>query len=470
MAFWNRKKNDINKGVSNQINDKFMGDKNQVTPIKFSYNIQGGPGQPFHDVQKDLDQLWSYSAMYNTTITPRASEKEAFEDLRFLANSNAIIRYCIEERKRQLTQLKFAVRYVDKAKPNDERCKKVEKLLNKPCGLYPNFRSFLGAWLEDMFSIDAVAIKPVFDIDQNVKGIELFDASNISLKIDERGQIPSPPQVAYQYVAKGMQNIKSYNTEQLLYSRFTARTSSPYGYSQVEQLVDTIETLLLRNNYLKTFFSDGTLPESIITAPEDWRPAQVAQFQEYWNNLYLGSRNIAKKHRTKFLAHGMQVLQTKQFDLKQEYDEWLARVICAVFGIPPTPFVKETSKATASTMQEVSIGAGNGTIVNHLELTLTDFIQNYIGYDDLEFTFIKPDSVDELKKAQISQLNTGGKPIWTVNESRAKYGMGPIEGGDVIDFSETSSKNGENRLIGQSDAQEQSAENQAELPNQNELR
>lgn len=470
MAFWNKKSNDVNKAVSTEVGKKPTGDYSQVTPIKMNYNIANGPGQPFINVQSELDQLWSYNSMYNTAITPRAFESDSFDELRFLANSNSIIRYCIEERKRQLTQLRFTVRNIDKTKPIDERCKLVEKLLNKPCSLYPNFRSFLSAWLEDMFTIDAVAIKPVYDYNQNVKGIELFDASNISIKINERGQIPDFPQTAYQFVAKGLNEIQSYNVQQLLYSRFTPRTYTPYGYSQIEQLADTIETLLLRTNYLKTFFSDGTLPESIITAPEDWRPTQVAQFQEYWNNLYQGTRNIAKKHRTKFLAHGMQVLQTKQFELKQEYDEWLARVICSVFGIPPTPFVKETSKATASTMQEVSVGAGNGTILNHIESTLTDLIQNYIGYEDLEFAFIRPDSVDDLKKAQIAQLATGGKQIWTVNEARAKYGLGPIEGGDVISNDTQSAATGENRLIGQADAQGQSAEGDAELPNQNELR
>jgi hypothetical protein len=44
--------------------------------------------------------------------------------------------------------------------------------------------------------------------------------------------------------------------------------------------------------------------------------------------------------------------------LKDDFDEWLAWVVCFAFSLPPTAFVKQTNRATAETQQETATTEG----------------------------------------------------------------------------------------------------------------
>ncbi|MGC2411735.1 MAG: hypothetical protein WA459_03435, partial [Stellaceae bacterium] len=43
---------------------------------------------------------------------------------------------------------------------------------------------------------------------------------------------------------------------------------------------------------------------------------------------------------------------------KDEFDEWLARIVCYAFSLPPTAFTRQINRATAETAQESSLAEG----------------------------------------------------------------------------------------------------------------
>jgi hypothetical protein len=69
--------------------------------------------------------------------------------------------------------------------------------------------------------------------------------------------------------------------------------------------------------------------------PQGWTPDQIKQFQDYWNTEFAG--DLAKRRRAKFVPGeaAAKVVQTKEPQHKDDFDEWLARIICFAFSVPP---------------------------------------------------------------------------------------------------------------------------------------
>ena len=67
----------------------------------------------------------------------------------------------------------------------------------------------------------------------------------------------------------------------------------------------------------------------------------------------ISGKNMAKWFPSRFKGHN-----PRPEPSKDEFDEWLIRVICYTFSLPPTAFVKETNRATAQTTQDASLAEG----------------------------------------------------------------------------------------------------------------
>lgn len=470
MAFFDFFKKEVKidtvKSVSNEVDRVRNTEDAKNIPVSQTDSIMG-PGQP-RDENTDLERLFQYAGSFNQVSKPRAYEENSFEELRFLA-ANPLIRSCIQQRKDQIYSMNFEVRNIDdKITEKDDRSRKVEKLLKRPSANNPSWRNFVSCIIEDMLVCDAVYIKPKFNLKGEVVNLDLIAPENVSLKINNEGKLPEAPQVAYQTVFNGTTELKDYTVDQVMMIKTNSVSNSVYGKSLVEQVFDTIELYLLRQLNVKSYLTEGNLPDSMIEAPEKWLPSQVAQYQQYWNELYNQNNLVTKKQRVKFVPNGMNLIQAKSPELKQDIDEFLARQICAVFGVPPTAYTKDTNKATADTLNEMSKDTSLRSLVKNIEEEMTKLIQFYIGYEDLEFVFTQEQNSDGLKEAQENNLYKSSG-ILTTNEIRKKMGYGAIEGGDTLQNNSTS-PTGENRQIGQADPQSQEAEAKPEIENPNDKR
>jgi hypothetical protein len=84
------------------------------------------------------------------------------------------------------------------------------------------------------------------------------------------------------------------------------------------------------------YFTEGSIPDALIGVPEGWTPDQIKQFQDYWDTEFAG--DLAKRRRAKFVPgeSAAKVVQTKEPQHKDDFDGWLARIICFAFSVPPT--------------------------------------------------------------------------------------------------------------------------------------
>jgi len=62
--------------------------------------------------------------------------------------------------------------------------------------------------------------------------------------------------------------------------------------------------------------------------PQGWTPDQIKQFQDYWDTEFSG--DLARRRRAKFVPGeaAARVHQTKEPGQKNDFDEWLARIVC----------------------------------------------------------------------------------------------------------------------------------------------
>jgi predicted RNA-binding protein Jag len=172
--------------------------------------------------------------------------------------------------------------------------------------------------------------------------------------------------------------------------------------------------------------TSGTLPDAIVSVPETWTAKQVLQFQVNWDDLMSG--NLKERRKLRFVPGKVDVHPFKEAILKDEFDEWIARVVCFVFSISPLPFIKQTNRSTSQTMHQQALQEG----LMPLKQWDTDLknlmLWKYMQKPHLRFQYSDEDDVDPEVQAQIddSDLKTGVK---TIDEVRQSRGLKPYDKG-----------------------------------------
>ena len=70
------------------------------------------------------------------------------------------------------------------------------------------------------------------------------------------------------------------------------------------------------------------------------------------------SGNLARRRQTKFMPADFKLIEARQPPLKDQYDEWLARIICYAFSVPVSPFVSQVNRATSETLRQQATQEG----------------------------------------------------------------------------------------------------------------
>jgi phage portal protein BeeE len=161
--------------------------------------------------------------------------------------------------------------------------------------------------------------------------------------IDDWGRTPLPYAAddgttifppAYQQVLKGLPAV-NYSARDIIYRPRNVRAHKVYGYSPVQQVLMTVNIGLRRQLWQLDYFSEGSIPDALIGVPASWTPEQIKQFQDYWDTEFAG--DLARRRRAKFVPgdSARTVHQTKEPQHKDDFDEWLARIVCFAFSMPP---------------------------------------------------------------------------------------------------------------------------------------
>jgi hypothetical protein len=362
----------------------------------------------------------------------------SFDALRILADSLDLLRIIIETRKDHVAKLNWQINVKLKRNESpsakkeralaDPNVKKLTDFFKKPDGFH-TWRQWITMLLEDTLVIDAASIYIERDLQGRIASLMPIAGDTINRLLTDQGITPRPPDPAYQQVVYGTPAAK-FTTDDLLYAMKNERTNRRYGYSPVEQILVTIAIALKRQEFQLAYYTSGNMPEALCFLPPNLPPDRIKQVQEWFDTVLAG--DLQKRRRLTFLpGYGTSasggtaypnVIFPKEVLLKDAMDDWLVRVICYAFSIDPQPLQQSTNRASAQSLNTLSIIEGIQPTKAYVEQDICNRIIEMMGLsEDYEFAWEDDREVDPLKQAQIDNILC--PKILTVNQILESRGL-----------------------------------------------
>lgn len=388
------------------------------------------PGAPLPAADPQPVRQFDLVVGQNRITRPRAYEPFGFAQLRAFSNVE-LIRLAIETRKDQIERIEWHVRPRDgtlrpRKSDNDARIRKVEKFLRKPDGVTP-FATWMRMLVEELLAIDAPVIERRRNRAGELIGLDVVPGDTILLLVDDTGRRPLAPAPAYQQIIKGIVWADGLTTEDLIYVPRNRRVNHLYGFSPVEQIIVTLTTAKERQTAQLAHFASGNIPAGMANVPEGWTPDQIKDFQNWFDARLSG--NQAERAKLIWGPAGSKYAAFKEAPIKDEFDEWLARIVCFAFALPPTAFVRQMNKGTAKDDDERAQEEGLAPLLLWAKRWLDDVIQDDLGHPDLEFAWKTAKEIDANDQQTIHDgyLRAG---VISINEAREDLGLEPVDGGE----------------------------------------
>ncbi|HEX3919006.1 MAG TPA: phage portal protein [Caulobacteraceae bacterium] len=391
-------------------------------------NAMFSPGQPLTPPDQEPVRVWDFPVGVNANITPRSSEAFGFAHLRAFANVE-LVRLAIETRKDQLEALhwRFTPRTgISETPALQARAARLTQFWRRPDGVHA-FATWLRLALEDLLAIDAPAFEKRRDRAGRLIGLDVVPGDTLKLLVDETGRTPAPPSPAYQQIIKG-RVWADLTTDDLLYAPRNRRPNHLLGFSPVEQIVVTLQTVINRQAAQLAYFTEGNAPQGFLTAPEGWGPSQIRELQ-LWLNTQL-SGQPSERAKLIWIPSGATYQALKDPPLKDDFDEWLARIVAFAFSLPPTPYVRQMNRATAGEDQDRSLEEGLAPLKLWVKRLIEGVNEDEFGETDLDFAWLDSVQIDQAAQSQMDDRDLRNGSL-SVNEVRFRRGLGPVEGGDT---------------------------------------
>lgn len=375
----------------------------------------------------------------NLIYTPRPDAEYSSKDLKALA-SYPLARICIENVKDVIcdTQWQIQIRPLPgetkkdhkKRTEGDRNITLISKFLERP-NREQTWPEFARPLLEDLLVIDAPSIL----IRRTGKGsvVELYSipGESITRYIDDNGFTPEAPSPAYVQLWEGIPRV-NLTTDQLVYKprnivRRNTMASMLYGFSPTEQLAPEITIGALRLQFVKAFYTDGSVPGMLHVIPPGVTPNQISEAMDWMNSEMAG--NLAKRRQYRAVQgfrkdHDDQFVMPKDPVLADVFDDLHIRKICFGYGTSPQRLMRMMNRATSEQNQESAEVEGTEPFRNWLRGTINYIIQSKMGFDGYEIAFKRDDEQDPEKLANTVTVKVKGS-ILTINEGREILGDDP---------------------------------------------
>lgn len=389
------------------------------------------PMVPFGSPHNNFPREYDYNVGQNLNfVTPRM---QLMAKMRLMSRSWGTLRAIIQTRKDQMIRLPWEIQVRGKPRQSNKHTEEMKTFFRKPDGKR-RFVQWARMILEDLFVIDAPTL---YIGHRSMAGlplcVEVLDGATIKVLIDDAGRIPDYPSPAYQQIIKGMPLINLDESE-LIYAPMNLTPENPiHGYSPVEQIYMEVQEAIKKTMYTLGFWTDGNLPDLIMSVPKEWTPTQLAAYQALMDSELAG--NVSQKSKMRFVPEGMKPYDVKNASgegLSSGRDEMLIRLACYAFSVSPTPFIKGVNRATAQSSAEQATQEGLYPLMQWFKECVMDrIIQDEFGYEDVEFSWKAQPEIDQLKRSQVF-MNYVRAGIMTINEIRDQMDMIPVVGGEEI--------------------------------------
>lgn len=395
-----------------------------------------GPGRP---IVREYEHLHNMLIGLPTGIEPDSSKDAtglSDAEIRKFADEHEITRLVIETCKDQLCKLRWTFRLkpkegktsfqIKEESEKDERILQLNKFFKKP-DRFHDFYQWLRMLLEEFMVVDTVVTWKQETLLDKLYAIYLLDKTSIKTVINKMGVPPDPDldypeNVAYQQIIKN-EVLEEFTTNELIYYIRNPRVWAFEGYSPVEQIILTLSTGMRRMAMQLYHYTDGNVPSMFLRAPKEWTLDQIKEFQLYWNALLAG--NYGELAKGWMIPGDVEPIFPQKETLKDEFDEWVARVVCYAFSVSPNAFIKNLNRATSEQAREQADEEGLQSRMMLVKRLIDRIQEQWFGYEDIEFHLIYDRPQDSLKQSEIDNVDirNGSK---SVDEVRRERGFAPI--------------------------------------------
>ncbi|VVB50677.1 Phage portal protein [uncultured archaeon] len=303
-----------------------------------------------------------------------------------------------------------------------------------------------GGQLHEFVAVDSatirIALRKFFDDTNPIKNSIDTQMVNDRGKGWARVNVPLNEK-AFVQVMNG-QIVCEYTKDEMAFMVAWPRTEinvAGYGYSEVEQLIQTVTAILFAAEYNRRFFSSGSSPKGVLNVKANMSQTQMDAFKKAWLAQLAG---ITGAWRTPIVAAegGLEFINMQQTNREMEfskYNDFLIKVACAVYQIAPEEinFSSQMSNngqgAVFESKSEMRLKAsrdkGLVPLLTFFENGMNREIMRYLD-PNYELVFVGLDGGTEMDQVELHEKEL--KNFKTVNEVRAENDLPPIDGGDIL--------------------------------------
>lgn len=220
----------------------------------------------------------------------------------------------------------------------------------------------------------------------------------------------------------------------------TSIYSNGYGCSELEELINVVTSMLWGDEYNRRFFSQGSAPKGLLRVKGNTNEKALQQFKQQWQAMITG---VMQSWKTPVVEADIDWIDLQKNNRDMEYTAWmeyLIKLACAIYSIDPTEIGWDISKSGGGGMFE---GSQEQRLTHSKDkglYPLLKFLQRKINkfiiepYDpEYEFVFVGINGMTLEKELELDIKKAGS--FVTINETRKKYSMEPVENGDIIENS-----------------------------------
>ncbi len=342
----------------------FYGSSLKNTPVGQTSLFSPGvplPTQPGANPQ-GMPVQYRFPISYNTFPVDRSQgmpDIPSFEQLRRFAKMYSGIGLCerfwLDMVPRMTLNIKLKKEYADQGAEEKDYQKEISFFRNffdKPDG-----RNDLHTWirkaLREQTQIDELYIYKHRKRGGKMLGLWIVDGSQMKPLLDDWGMQPDAPAYAYQQYPWGIPGMQ-YSSDMMIHYQETPAAETPYGTSRVERIIFEVNQALKKKKKDMGYFTEGNQPFAFMEVPEDpkWTPDEIDSFQQSFDALNAG--NPQQQNRIKFLQPGMKYQPIEQYQILTDFDLFLLKIACAIYGVPPSEFgfVEDSSLSSSGESQE----------------------------------------------------------------------------------------------------------------------
>ena len=449
-----------------------------------------GPMSPIQPVPVDQPavpggfpdpRLWQYPVGYNLPTQPGTEgfKLASFQTLQTIAEKYSVARRCIQLRKEEIQGLDWSIEMTTQAamayqgdhkamRDFGERAAKATKFFQHPDPDYWNFKSWLGALLEEIFVFDALCLvfRPKYGkglgrglLGSDLDSLSLVSGPTVRPLLNMHGGKPRPPAPAYQQFLYGVprsdyqtiitgsdiddyglagSEINSFRADTMLYAPLVTRRESPYGFPPVEQALLPIMSGLQKQEYQLGWYQEGTVPACYISPGDpNMTPTQVRELQEALNGI---AGDPMYHLKVIVLPPGSKVEPQRPVDLADTFDTLVQTQVCMQLDVMPDelgllPNVGGAGAGGASNASALRFASSESRdpkgrkSTKPLLMTLCD-IANYVlqdicGQPDMQFAFEGLQAEDD-KQALVDRGVQGiQNGLYSIDEVRGWLDLPP---------------------------------------------